>query len=269
MDARKRVRPGKQITPYDLSLKNYTRIDDNTRDVLKELWFPSPTYEGDEEEERALDQEAYARAKLRDATSKGYSPELMREITKALDVNSLDGMSLLRDWINNKKVERHTRYYVAYESINDRLHMFILYSIAKDYQILYVEYMGISCQGVWEAVKLGARNRNPLNDLFKNSIQFIRNDLEETQYAVARIKINVVTNGSASVMNATFKGDFVPRNEYVVDIDDICSHCQIGSPILTLKHVGGGFCSQQCAKQYWSALEWMEHPITESCFITF
>jgi hypothetical protein len=271
MDARKRERSKKPLTQYSLSLTNYTRIDDDTRELLKERWFPAPTYEDGDEEEGASDQEEYARSKLREAKSKGYSPELKLEMIKALDANSLDGMTLLQNWINERNVEEHTRYYVAYESITDRdrLHMFILYSIKKDYQILYVEYMGIACQGVWEAVKQGARNRNKLHDLFKNSIQSIQTDLEDTRYAVARIKINVATNGSASVMKATFRRDFVSRGEYVVNIVDICSNCQIGAPILTLKHVGGGYCSQKCAKQFWEALAWMEHPITESCFITF
>lgn len=269
MDARKRGRSEKRITQFTLSTQNYTRIYEDTRDLLKERWFPLPTYEDGEQEWGFSEQEEYARDKLREARSKGHSLELHREIIKALDVNSLAGMSLLQDWINQKNVEEHTRYYVAYESINERLHMFILYSIKKDYQILYVEYMGIACQGVWEAVKQGARNRDTLHHLFKSSIKSIQSELEETRYAVARIKINVATNGSASVMSATFKGDFLSRGEYVVDIHDICSNCQIGAPILTLKHVGGGYCSEKCAKQYWSALEWMEHPITESCFITF
>jgi hypothetical protein len=265
MDVKKRER---ERDAFNFFGANYIRIHDETRGFLKDRWFGNATIESDDEDQ-GLNQEQYTREKLKAAQNKGYSEQLTREMDKALDYISTQGMNLLLDWIENRNTSNDVRYYVAYQEIEDRLHMYILYSIEQDVPILEVEYMGLACQGVWVAVQQGGRNRERLHDLFKSSMQSIREELQDTRYAVARLNIYVGTPGSASVMNATFKGGFFPPNPYTVDLDDICSHCQIGAPILTLKHVGGAFCSQKCAKQFWETLAWMEHPITESCFITF
>jgi hypothetical protein len=157
-------------------------------------------------------------------------------------------------------------YYLAYTVTGGKLlEMAILYKHDRDSDVLNIEQMAISCQGVLYAFENHPtmRTRPSINDLFVRSMRRIC----KLHTDIKAASITIASKGSLLVVNDVWNNPPDVEDDgrtYTLPMpDNICSTCNSPNVEYHLTGVGASFCSSDCATKYWALLSYMEHPLTK------
>lgn len=165
-------------------------------------------------------------------------------------------------------------YYVSYrENGFGDLSMAIVFTVNSEKHMVDVSWMAISAQGVARRLRLWEK-RNPTALLKRESIFTLFSDslkvLREWDPELESVKILIVSKGSSHAVNLLWgkgtshydgKAEYLDKLPYPATKK--CINCQLGEAIHALQGVGGGFCSERCARGAWLVLQRLEHPLVE------
>lgn len=219
--------------------------------------------------------EKRAQSQLEKYPKEDVPPELMADYNNAQTYVASSGMEYIERVLRLGGVSKdpYESFYIAYREMRSgELDMAIIYVYDSYLHSISVEYMSISAQGVLKRLDTWKKTgtilkREKIFQLFTDSLKAMR----EVDPELDSIRITVASKGSSNAVNlvwgrntSNFNGNDGEEELFEsLPFPTTCMNCQVNEAIHSLKHVGGGFCSERCARGAWKILKFMEHPLVD------